>query len=109
MRVDLLDDGPLHVGSHARLRQPRLPASVWEVISVIDGREFAWQSTSPGVTTIGRHEVVPEATGCRVTLSIEQTGPLGPVAALLLGRLTQRYVELEAESLDKCVTRATSA
>ena len=31
--------------------------------------------------TIARHEVVPDADGCRVTLSIEQTGPMGAVAA----------------------------
>ncbi len=42
--------------------------------------------------------------GSKVTLSIEQTGPMGAVAAMILGRLTQRYIELEAESLDKRVT-----
>ena len=59
--------------------------------------------------TIARHEVVPDEGGSKVTLSIEQTGPMGGVAAMILGRLTQRYIELEAESLDKRVTRAPAA
>ena len=35
--------------------------------------------------------------------------PMGSVAAMILGRLTQRYIELEAESLDKRVTTAPAA
>ena len=59
--------------------------------------------------TIARHEVVPDGAGSRVTLSIEQTGPMGAVAARVWRRLTQRYIELEAESLDKRVTGASAA
>jgi hypothetical protein len=59
--------------------------------------------------TIARHEVVPDATGSQVTLSIQQTGPMGAVAALVWRRLTQRYIELEAESLAERVTRGPSA
>ena len=44
-----------------------------------------------------------------VTLSIQQTGPMGAVAALVWRRLTQRYIDLEAESLDKRVTHANAA
>ena len=40
---------------------------------------------------------------------VEQTGPMGAIAATMLRRLTQRYIELEAESLDKRVTRASAA
>jgi hypothetical protein len=56
--------------------------------------------------TIARHEVVPDGAGSKVTLSIEQTGPMGAVAALVWRRLTQHYIELEAESLEKRVTQA---
>jgi uncharacterized protein YndB with AHSA1/START domain len=102
--VELLDDGPLAVGSRARIRQPKLPRAVWEVTEVVDGRSFTWQATGPGLTSIGRHEVVPDDTGSTVTLSIEQAGPMGAVAALVWRRLTQSYVELEAESLDRRVS-----
>jgi uncharacterized protein YndB with AHSA1/START domain len=102
--VERLDDGPLEVGSRAEVRQPRLPKAVWEVTEVVPGRSFTWEASGPGMRTIGRHEVTPDATGSTVTLGIEQTGPMGAVAALLWRRLTQRYIELEAASLDARVT-----
>jgi uncharacterized protein YndB with AHSA1/START domain len=104
-RVERLDDGPLDVGSRAKVRQPKLPQAVWEVTDVVDGRSFTWQAKGPGMRTIGRHQVVADDTGSTVTLSIEQAGPMGGVAALVWRRLTQRYIELEAESLDKRVTQ----
>jgi uncharacterized membrane protein len=107
--VERLDDGAFQLGSRARVRQPKLPKALWEVTEVVDGRSFTWVAKGPGMKTIARHEVVPDADGSTVTLSIEQTGPMGAVAARLWRRLTQRYIELEAESLDKRVTRATAA
>jgi len=59
--------------------------------------------------TIARHEVVDAGSGCEVTLSIEQSGPLGALAGLVWRGLTQRYIELEAASLDKRVTGAPAA
>jgi uncharacterized membrane protein len=108
-RVERLDEGPFQVGSRATVRQPKLPRAVWEVTEVADGRSFTWRAKGPGMETIARHEVVPDGAGSKVTLSIEQTGPLGAVAALIWRRLTQRYIELEAESLDTVVTRAPAA
>jgi carbon monoxide dehydrogenase subunit G len=103
--VKRLEDGPFQVGSRAEVRQPKLPRAVWEVTEVVDGRSFTWEAKGPGMKTIARHEVVPDGDGSEVRLSIEQTGPMGAVAAMLWRRLTQRYIELEAESLDKRVTR----
>jgi uncharacterized membrane protein len=107
--VERLDDGPFQVGSRARVRQPRLPRALWEVTEVEDGRSFTWVARGPGMKTIARHEVVPDSGGATVKLSIEQTGPMGALAATLWRRLTQRYIELEAESLDKRVTRPSAA
>ena len=107
--VERLDDGPFRVGSRARVRQPRLPRAEWRVTEIVDGRSFTWEAKGPGMRTIGRHEVVPDGQGSRVTLSIEQTGPMGAVAALVWRGLTQRYIELEAESLEKRVTGESTA
>lgn len=107
--VERLDDGPFGVGSRVRVRQPKLPQAIWEVKEVVVGRSFTWVATGPGMRTTARHEVVPGAGGCTVTLSIEQSGPMGAIAATVWRRLTQRYIELEAESLDKRVTRASAA
>jgi uncharacterized protein YndB with AHSA1/START domain len=102
--VERLDDGLLGVGSRARIRQPKLPRAVWEVTEVVPGTSFTWEAKGPGMKTIGRHEVVPDDAGSTVRLSIEQTGPMGAVAARVWRKLTQRYIELEAESLDARVT-----
>jgi len=107
--VERLDDGPFHVGSRAKVRQPKLPRAEWQVTELVDGRSFTWEATGPGMRTIGRHEVVADGDGSRVTLSIEQTGPMGAVAARVWRGLTQRYIELEAESLDKRVTGKSAA
>jgi len=107
--VERLDDGPLQVGSRVRVRQPKLPRALWEVTEVVDGRSFTWEAKGPAMKTIARHQVAPDGTGSRVTLSIEQTGPMGAVAAVVWRRLTQRYIELEAESLDQRVTHAPTA
>jgi hypothetical protein len=61
---------------------------LWEVTEVVNGRNFTWQAKGPGLKTIARHEVVPDATGSRVTLSIQQIGPLGALAAMVWRRLT---------------------
>ena len=97
------------VARWARVRQPKLPPALWEVTEVVDGRSFTWEARGPGMRTIARHQVVPDATGSEVTLSIEQTGPMGAVAALVWRRLTQRYIELEAECVDKRVTDSPAA
>ena len=102
--VERLDDGPLEVGSRAKVRQPKLPQAEWQVSEVVEGRSFTWEASGPGMRTIGRHEVVPDGTGSKVTLSIEQTGLMGAVAALVWRKLTQRYIETEAASLDARVT-----
>jgi uncharacterized membrane protein len=107
--VERLDEGPFRVGSRAKVRQPRLPRALWEVTEVVAGRSFTWQAKGPGMKTIARHEVVPDANGSKVTLSIEQTGPMGAVAAMIWRRLTQHYIELEAERLDERVTRTPAA
>jgi uncharacterized membrane protein len=107
--VERLESEPMQVGSRAVVRQPKLPRAMWQVTGIADGREFTWESTSPGVRTIARHQVLPDGEVSRVVLSIEHTGPLSGVAALLWGRLTQRYIELEAKSLDAFVTRTPAA
>lgn len=98
--VDRLDDGPLAVGSQAKVKQPRLPAVVWTVTELTPERGFVWVAKNPGVANRGVHRVEPAGTGgSRVTLGVEESGPLGKLAGLLLRRLTKRYVDMEAAGL----------
>jgi uncharacterized membrane protein len=100
-RVERLDDGPLRVGSRARVRQPRLPVAVWRVTEMEPGRWFTWVAQGPGVVTTGIHQVAPTDGGqrSRATAVLVQGGPVGPVLGLLTKRLTERYLDAEVHGL----------
>ena len=94
-----LSPDPLQVGSRIRIKQPRLPATVWTVSDLVEGERFTWTSTGPGVHTRASHRVVRTAEGSRATLSIDQAGVLGRLVGRLYGGLTRRYVAMEAAGL----------
>jgi uncharacterized membrane protein len=100
-RVEPLDGGPLQIGNRVRIQQPRLPPVVWTVTELDPGTCFSWAAKGPGVTTVATHEVQPAGDRCRVRLAITTTGALAPVSDLLLGSLTRRYVQREAEGLKR--------
>jgi uncharacterized membrane protein len=99
--IERLDHGPLRVGSRALVRQPKLPANRFEVTALDEGRGFSWASKSPGLRGIGHHWIEPTPKGCRVTLGVDFRGPLAWPVALLYGKLTRRYIEMEAEGLKR--------
>src|SRR5207244_7694229 len=67
-RVVRLDDGPLRVGSRARIKQPGQTEAVWTVTRLDERREFTWQTRRMGVTMTGSHLLEPAGDGCRNTL-----------------------------------------
>lgn len=97
--AELLDSGPLTVGSRVRMKQPKLPASELTVTELEENRGFTWVSQTPGLLATGRHEIEPEGSGSRVALSMSFEGTLGPLVELLVRDLTQRYVRMEADGL----------
>jgi hypothetical protein len=107
--VERLDAGPFGVGSHARVRQPRLPTMVWTVTDVQPGREFTWIVKSLGVTTIATHRVTAgPGDQVSLTLSIDRVGLLAPVVDRLWDGLTRRYMAMEAAGV-KRVCEASAA
>jgi hypothetical protein len=74
------------------------------VTEIVPGHRFTWEATAPGIRSVATHEVVAEGEGSRVSLAVTQHGPMGVVAAVVWRRLTQRYVDLEAVSLDRRAT-----
>jgi len=97
--VDLLTPGPLAVGQRVRIKQPKLPAGVWTVISLEEGRSFSWETRSPGVVIVGDHIVEKAGAGSRVTLGLHFGGPLGGLVARFTREITQLYLGYEAAGL----------
>lgn len=83
-----------------RVKQPKLPAAVWRVTRAEPPYSFTWVSARGGVTVTGGHLVEAEGEGrARVTLSIEQSGPLRRLFAPFVASLTADYTRREAEAL----------
>jgi len=94
--VRRVDSGPLRVGSEAIVRQPRLPQARWRVTEMAPGRSFIWQTSFPGVTSVGGHTVDADGQRSMVTLTLRVHGPLArPVYALTRAR-SRRYLAMEA-------------
>ena len=97
--VRRIENGPLSVGSRAQVRQPGLRPAIWQVTEMEPGRSFSWATRSVGVRVTGGHVVEETAAGSRVTLSIEFTGPLGPLISRLFRKRNEQYLTTEAKGL----------
>jgi uncharacterized membrane protein len=98
--VHRLDPGPLQTGSRARVKQPGMQRLTWAVTVLTEQTEFTWATHSPGVHTVGRHRLSRNDDGTtRITLELEQTGPLAGLINLFIGKRSQRYLGLEAVGL----------
>jgi uncharacterized protein YndB with AHSA1/START domain len=105
--VKRLDEGPLRVGSRARIKQPGLPVYVWEVTDLDEGTSFTWVARTPGVVAWAGHEVVATADGSRLTLSLAWTGVFGGLAGALMGRRTCKSIMRDAEGHKACAEIST--
>lgn len=99
--VERLDDGPLGVGSRARLRQPGQRPTVWTVTAFEPTRRFAWEATVFGVRMEAGHEIVPTDRGCRNRLSLDLHGRSGSLLGRLLGRRLARTIAVENEGFKR--------
>ena len=97
-RVDRPDDGPLSVGSSARLEQPGLRPAVWTVKTFEPGRRFAWTSRLLGASIVGRHDIEPVPDGVRNTLTLELGGLRGRLIGTLFGNRLRATLATENES-----------
>ncbi len=98
--VQPLDGGDLTLGHRFRIKQPGMPPLVWRVSAVQAGESFTWETRSPGVRTSGFHRLAANPDGTtRITLVVDQTGPLAGLLNLLMGARTRRFLALEAAGL----------
>jgi len=100
--VQRLDPGPFAVGSSARIRQPKLRATVWKVTE-LEAQNFTWVTSAPGLRMKAGHAVEGQGTGSRVELSFEISGFMGPLISRLYGGLIEEYVTTESRKLKQRV------
>lgn len=101
-RVEFVAGAGLKPGAKVRIKQPRLPAMVWDVTEVEPHRVFTWQATSGGTTSVGDHRLLmtsPERTTAE--FGIRQSGGLAPIIGLFTSGLVRRYVQMEADGLKR--------
>lgn len=104
-----LDGVPLRVGSRARLVQPKLRTTVWEVTSWEPGRAFTWKSTNPGLLIVADHTVTPILSDSLYTARLQYEGLLSGFVGWWYGELIDRYLELEMKGLKERSERSGSA
>ncbi len=98
--VEPLDGADLRTGNRYRIRQPGLPAIVWTVTEVRDGEAFTWAARSPGVHTVAFHRLSANPDGStRITIGLDQTGPLAGVVRVLTAARIRRSLVMEAAGL----------
>ena len=80
--VERLDDGPISVGSRARLKQPRQMPAIWTVTRCEAESLFEWSTRTLGMTMVGSHRLsAVDGDRCRNVLTLSATG----VPATLFG------------------------
>lgn len=97
-----------HAGARYALKQPGLPTLVYEVTEWLPGTGFTWIATTPGVRTIGTHQIVSTPEGCTLRLGLRWDGPLAGAIRLLYGSRTERFVRQEAETFARLAAPSPS-
>ena len=100
--VERLDDGEFGIGSRARIRQPRIPVAIWQVIEFESGRSFTWVSEATGIRTVGTHLIEPRGDGtASLTLTLAQTGWLARLVRSRAEKTAREYLAMEAQGLKR--------
>ena len=105
--VELLTPAPIAEGSRVRLKQPKLPEGTWEVTAWDSPSSFEWTQRESGVTNVAGHRVEALGDGrSRLTLTLDMRGFLIPIIGRLYKKLTNDYMDLEAEGMKRAAESA---
>jgi len=100
--VELLTPAPITKGSRVRLRQPKLPDGTWDITVWDAPAFFEWTQKEGGTTIVAGHRVEALGAGrARLTLTIDMRGLLIPIIGRFYRDLTNRYLNLEAEGMER--------
>ena len=102
-KVEVLNTPELKIGNRYKVFQPKLQPVVWTVTE-LNSANFTWESKSPGMHMVAEHVVKSvNANQSEVTLNFAFNGWLGNLIGKLYGKMTEEYVQTEAQSLKKKV------
>ena len=100
--VELLTPAPASKGGRVRLKQPKLPEGTWDITIWDAPTYFEWTQKTSGTTSVAGHRVEALGEGrARLTLTLEMRGLLIPVIALFYRKLTNEYMDIEAEGMKR--------
>ena len=97
--AERIDEGPLRLGSQARMDVAGTRPSTLTVTEITEGRSFTWESTQGGVTAVMRHAIEPRESGCELVLSVEARGIVGALAWPLVWYVSNRNLAWEGNGL----------
>jgi hypothetical protein len=108
--VELLTPAPITTGSRVRLKQPRLPEGTWDITVWDAPSYFEWTQKTGGTTSVAGHRVDALGEGqARLTLTLDMRGLLIPIMFLFYRKLTNDYMNLEAEGMKRAAEAARAA
>ncbi len=108
--VELLTPAPIAKGSRVRLKQPKLPEGTWDITAWDAPSYFEWTQKETGTTSVAGHRVEALGEGrARLTLTLDMRGLLIPIMALFYRKLTNDYMNLEAEGMKRAAESADQA
>jgi carbon monoxide dehydrogenase subunit G len=100
-KIERLEDGPLALGSTARIEAKGGPPSVWTVTELTDGRSFTWEARARGVRLVAWHAIEADGDGSKVKLGVRMTGLMATLLGPFLRSVAKRNVSAEAEGLKR--------
>lgn len=108
--VEPLKPGGVQVGSRYRVKQPRMPASVWTVTVLDSPQRLVWETQRWGVRLVATHEVSAFDGRTRSYLAIDLDGVVGQVIWPIFQRIAPKFLVQENQGLKAyCESRAAGS
>ena len=102
-KVEVLNTPELKLGNRYKLYQPKLQPAEW-IVTELTTSNFTWESKVPGMHMVAEHVIKSvNANQSEVTLTLAFNDWLGNLIGKLYGKMTEEYVQTEAQSLKKRV------
>ncbi|MBK9927322.1 MAG: SRPBCC family protein [Anaerolineales bacterium] len=103
-KVEVLDAPELKLGNRYKVFQPKLQPAEWTVTVLTPPSNFTWEAKTPGIHMVAEHILTSKgANQTELTLTFAFNGWLGKLIGRMYGKMTEEYIQTEAQSLKKRV------